>query len=141
MPSLFIDTWGWIVLADKKDPAFEKVSAFYHSEKQQNSLLITTDYILDELITFLYAKVPVHLAHSYIQSILDSIAKGFIRMERIGTDRFEKTWELRKQYKDHPRISFTDLSSFVVMTELKITRALTHDQHFEHVNMGFEKVP
>lgn len=38
-------------------------------------------------------------------------------------------------------ISFTDLTSFVLMQELVINKAFTGDVHFEKANLGFEIVP
>ena len=38
-------------------------------------------------------------------------------------------------------ISFTDLTSFVVMKEEKVTDVLTNDRHFAQVNLGFVPVP
>jgi predicted nucleic acid-binding protein len=45
------------------------------------------------------------------------------------------------KYADKPLISFTDLSSMVVMKELGISLVLTRDDHFNQVGMGFIKVP
>ncbi|MCV3214470.1 hypothetical protein OGM63_13265 [Plectonema radiosum NIES-515] len=45
------------------------------------------------------------------------------------------------KFLDKPLISFTDLTSMVVMQECKITTILTKDAHFTHVGMGFELVP
>lgn len=42
------------------------------------------------------------------------------------------------RYRDK-RFSFTDCTSFVVMQELKIARALSTDAHFRQ--MGFQAVP
>ena len=55
--------------------------------------------------------------------------------------RREKAWQLFKKYQDKPDISFTDFTSFVVMSELKIREVFTHDDHFEKVNLGFKRVP
>jgi predicted nucleic acid-binding protein len=43
------------------------------------------------------------------------------------------------KFQDKPRISFTDLTSMVVMTEMGITSILTQDEHFTQVGMGFQK--
>jgi len=40
-----------------------------------------------------------------------------------------------------PDISFTDLTSFVLMQELVINKAFTGDAHFEEINLGFEILP
>ncbi len=138
---LFIDSWGWIVLANRGEDSFETVSRFYQQEVSAGTVIVTTDYVLDEVITFLFPRMPNKLATKYLQGLIGSVAGGQIRLERIGNDRFEKAWRMRLKYVDHPKISFTDLASFVVMQEISVSRALTNDQHFEQVNLGFLKYP
>ncbi|MEW6572146.1 MAG: hypothetical protein AB1374_00700 [Bacillota bacterium] len=53
----------------------------------------------------------------------------------------EKAKELRLKYQDKPDISFTDLTSIVIMRELKISRILTADEHFIQVGTNFELAP
>jgi len=52
--------------------------------------------------------------------------------------RFEKARGLFFQYSDKD-FSFTDCTSFAVMREMRLTRALTTDRHFRQ--MGFQVVP
>jgi predicted nucleic acid-binding protein len=52
--------------------------------------------------------------------------------------RAEKARGVFFRYRDKD-YSFTDCTSFVVMQELKLKRALTTDHHFRQ--MGFEVVP
>jgi len=40
-----------------------------------------------------------------------------------------------------PKISFTDLTSMVIMKELGIKDIITGDEHFNGVGMGFKRVP
>ena len=40
-----------------------------------------------------------------------------------------------------PDISFTDLTSFVLLQELWINKVFTGDAHFEEINLGFEILP
>ena len=70
-----------------------------------------------------------------------AIEEGYLRLERITAERFEKAKSLRMRFQDKPKISFTDFTSMVVMAELGITDILTEDEHFTQVSMGFQKVP
>lgn len=60
---------------------------------------------------------------------------------QINETRFNQTQLLRLKYVDKPKISFTDLSSMVVMQEFNIQHILTEDSHFIQVGLGFECKP
>jgi len=66
---------------------------------------------------------------------------GLVDIERVTPDRFKLAWRMRVRYRDKPGISFTDLTSFVVMRELGLRQVLTGDAHFEQVGMGFVRLP
>lgn len=138
---LFLDSWGWLVLSDKKDPAYTAVSRFYRDFRRKGGSTYSSDYILDETITLLFRKVPFPPARKYIEGVLKMADEGYLQLERITPERFEKAWELWLRYEDKPGISFTDLTSFVIMRELGVGEVLTDDSHFERVNLGFLRVP
>ena len=139
-PLLFVDTWGWIVLADAGDARHDEVVAL-RRRHTEDGVLVTTDYVLDETFTRLFAGSPFAQAERFCSAVLKARQAGIVRVEVITTERFEKAYRLRLRYRDKPRISFTDLTSFVVMTELGIRDALTVDAHFASVQMGFRIVP
>lgn len=56
----------------------------------------------------------------------------------ITEAHLEKAWNLFKRYKDIPKLSFTDCTSFVIMQERGIKYVFTGDTHFEQVNLGFQ---
>ena len=89
----------------------------------------------------MFRNVPFNQAVKFIESLLKAIKFKQITLERVDEDRFNFAWELRKKYQDKPDISFTDLTSFVIMQELGITKVFTGDEHFEKVNLGFEIFP
>nr|MDO8080324.1 PIN domain-containing protein [Candidatus Freyarchaeota archaeon] len=64
-----------------------------------------------------------------------------LKLERITEDRFRTARQLRKKLKDKPSISFTDLTSIVLMQESEITTVFTGGTDFEKVNLGFEIIP
>lgn len=59
----------------------------------------------------------------------------------ITEERFGMAKDLRLKFQDKPLISFTDLTSMVIMNERKISDILTEDDHFLQVGMGFRKLP
>ena len=138
---LFIDTWGWIVLGNKREPRHTELTNSYSSWKDQEVMSYTTDYILDETFTLLFRRVHFKEAKHSLDIIDLAIKKGYLRLERITAERFEKAKGLRIKFRDKPRISFTDLTTMVVMTEMQITDILTEDDHFTQVGMGFQKKP
>jgi predicted nucleic acid-binding protein len=137
----FIDTWAWLVLANDQDPAFESVSKIRAGAARQRGAWVTTDYVLDEMMTRLFSVAPFAAARRFTEAIFESSRLGLVDIEQVTPDRFNLAWRLRLRYRDKPRISFTDLTSFVVMRELGLRRVLTGDAHFEQVGMGFIRLP
>ncbi len=101
----------------------------------------TTDYVLDETFTLLFRQLSFKEAKRQLDVIDLAIKEGYLRLERITAERFEKAKILRIKFQDKPRVSFTDLTSMVVMAEIGITNILTQDDHFAQVGMGFQKIP
>ena len=138
---VFFDSWGWIAVVDRKDPYHETAKPFYQEYVNGGGIPITTDYILDEVLTVLRRRLAHEVVIKFGEGILDAVRVQKLRFELIDNRRREKAWELFKKYQDKPDISFTDFTSFVVMSEFKIKNVFTGDEHFEKVNLGFQRVP
>ena len=111
------------------------------TEEQRKGVLYTTDYILDETITLLFRHLPFETAKEGLEKIEGGTSENYLIIEWITKERFEKVKNLRLKFQDKPRISFTDLTSMVVMKELRIKDVLTEDDHFTQVGMGFRRMP
>jgi predicted nucleic acid-binding protein len=72
---------------------------------------------------------------------LDLLKEGYLQIQWVTPERFERAKELRLKYQDKPKISFTDLTSMVIMKELDLKEIMTGDEHFKHVGMGFQHKP
>lgn len=138
---LFIDTWGWLVLADRRDPAHKKVRHFYTTFSRRKGLCVTSDYVLDEVITLLFRRAPFLPAKLFTEAILAGVEAGSLDLQRVTADRFQRAWAFRIRYADKRLISFTDFTSLAIMTEVGITDVLTEDRHFELVGLGLRCVP
>lgn len=138
---LFIDTWGWVSIHNKREPQHEEVKSFYDNFRLQVGIAYTTDYILDETFTMFFRRLPFFQARESMKRIDEATHKGYLQLERITHERFEEAKRLRLRFQDKPQISFTDLTSMVVMDELGISDILTGDAHFTQVGMDINIVP
>lgn len=121
---IFIDTWGWLALGHRRDPRHQEVRAFYKALREEGALCYTTDYVLDELITLLFRREVFEEALHFMEGIFQAVEEGRLIVERITSERFSSAWRLRKRLQDKPKISFTDLTSMVIMKERGINAKL-----------------
>jgi len=54
--SLFVDTSGWAYLLDRHDPFHNEVRAVYQHALGQRRLLVTTNYVIAELVPLLASR-------------------------------------------------------------------------------------
>jgi predicted nucleic acid-binding protein len=138
---IFIDTWGWVTLRDRREARHEEVVRFYQNFRKGGGLIYTSDYVLDETITLLFKRQHFSLAEGAVNYLEQAVDTGYLLRLWITPERFERALTLRRRFQDKPRISFTDLTSMVVMTEYEITQVLTEDNHFMQVGLGLQVVP
>ncbi len=122
----FLDTSTLYALIDRRDTHHAAASDLVGRLVRANRLLVTTDYIVTEAVNLANARSGHHIARRILDLIDQSAG---IRLEWIGSLRFEATKAFFRRHSDHG-YSFTDCTSFVVMRELKLSDALTTDAHF-----------
>jgi predicted nucleic acid-binding protein len=138
---IFVDTWAWIALADRRDPYHKKATAQHQQFQRSRRRYVTTDYVLSEVVTYLYDALPAAQAEAFIQSVLSAADAGTYQLTHLSPDQFRRTWVLRVKYHDKPDISFVDFTSMVVMQDLGLTELFSGDAHFQKVNLGFRLFP
>ena len=129
MSDLFVDTSGWANLIDVSQPFHSLSVKTYQNMRSQKHKIITTSYIITELIALLSSplRIPRPKAIAFIQSLKTS---PYIEVIHISKEIDTKAWELLVQRQDK-EWSLVDCSSFIVMQKCKITESLTSDHHFE----------
>ena len=103
--------------------------------------MYTTDYVLDEVMTLIFRRESFVEAANFMEGIFQASQEGRLVIERVTSERFTAAWELRKHFHDKPNISFTDLTSMVIMRDRDIKKVLTDDDHFSHVGRDLQKIP
>ncbi len=132
MKTMFVDTSAWFALSCRQDSDHLAVR---HLLETQSLPLLTTDYILDETITLLQAR----LNHAYAVRFLDRVQKSsLIQLIYLLPRQIEAAMTLFRNRPDK-NWSFTDCTSFIVMEEYQIDTAFTLDKHFRQA--GFQIKP
>ncbi len=123
------------MLADASDPRHVEAVAWRDGWLRDGRTLVTTDYVSDETLTLLRMRLGLDAAERW-WGIVSATSR--LRWEAIDADRAERARSWLFGWRDHA-FSFTDCTSFVVMKELRLTLALTGDDHFRIA--GFDIVP
>ena len=135
MNRLFIDTAGWMAMADAKDPLHLKSLKFRDKSLEEGAILVTSNYILDETLTLIRMRLGIEAAEKWWGLISESIR---CNVEWITPDRAQKALHFFFRWRDQS-FSFTDCTSFTLMRELVIENVLTADTHF--ITAGFQTQP
>jgi len=135
MKKIFIDTGGWMSMADQAAPAHQASISIRDRYLEQDYIFVTSDYVIDETLTLIRMRLGIDAAEKWWNHIERSPR---LRFETVFVERLEKarTWFFK--WRDKP-FSFTDCTSFVIMKELGIKEALTVDKHF--LEAEFEILP
>ena len=132
---LFLDSVYLIALEVENDQHHDEASEHWTTLFKKPLTLVTTSYVLDEIVTFLNSRRQ----HAKAIRMGDNLIKASnIQLIHVDENLFGEGWSYFKHYADKT-FSLTDSISFVLMKQLGITEALTFDKHFEQA--GFSKLP
>ena len=113
MISLFVDTSGWASVFDSRQADHQNAIAYFKQLRQQQARIVTTNYILAELVALLDS--PLRIPRTQIFQTIDTIkATPYLEIFHIDADIDQAAWKLCKSRPDKAW-SLVDCSSFVVM--------------------------
>ena len=133
MADLFIDTAGWGHLVDPTQAYHALATSIYRSARQQRRRIITTNYILTELVALLTS--PLRIPRPRIVAFIEGLRTSpHVTIMHVDATLDEQAWQLLTQRQDK-EWSLVDCSSFVIMRQQSILEALTTDHHFEQASL------
>ena len=135
MTPLFLDA-NYVIALEVSDDQHHYAARQHWTKLLESPLsLVTTSYVLDEVVTFLNNRNQ----HSKAVRIGNNLLTASpIQMIHVDEVLFHEGWRYFQQHHDKT-FSLTDCISFVLMKRLEIVEALTFDKHFEQA--GFVKLP
>ena len=120
---IFVDTGAWYAAFVPKDKDYRAARAWF---KANRAPLVTTDYVVDELLTLLKANDEFKRALKLGRSLFGQRLARFLR---VTDEDLKQAWEVFQKFQDK-EWSFTDCVSKVVMERLGIKKAFAFDHHF-----------
>lgn len=125
---IFLDTSALVALYNADDVHHEEARTTMDMIRRGEipfTRFYTTDYVIDETLTFLSLIVKDHdLAIEVGRALLKS---PFTSIVHVDAELFHKSWERFQNIKGP---SFTDCTSFTAMEENGLNPAFTYDSHF-----------
>lgn len=132
---LFVDTAGWMAMADSKDPLHLKSLQTRDHWLENGGIITSSNYIIDETLTLIRMRLGIEAAEKWWTMISESPRCD---IAWISPEHAAKAVRWFFSWKDQS-FSFTDCTSFIVMRELGIEKVLTGDRHF--ITAGFQMLP
>ena len=129
----FVDTGAWAALFAPQDGLHERAVAWTQAAQD---LLVTTDYVADEVLTLLKSRCGVHLALDAGEALWSETLASLVY---LTTDDIAQAWRIFQRYTDKGW-SFTDCTSYAVIRRLGIRQAFSFDRHFDQMP-GIRRVP
>ncbi|MCD6538924.1 type II toxin-antitoxin system VapC family toxin [Candidatus Bathyarchaeota archaeon] len=124
-PSL-LDTTVFIAAAFPKEKHHEEGRAIVTSvEEGTLGEPVITDYILDEVVTFVRKKVGAAASIEILDAMTDSPR---LRLVKVESRHFEAGLQIFRTYEE---LSFTDAISVAVMRDLDIEVIYSFDSNFD----------
>jgi predicted nucleic acid-binding protein len=120
---IFVDTSAWFALVVPTEPEHGRAATWLDANSES---LLTTDYIVDELLTLMKMRREYQRAQRLGQQLLEG---HIATLEWVTQVDVFHAWQVYLRYDDKPW-SFTDCVSRVVMERLGIGTAFAFDDDF-----------
>jgi len=130
---LFVDSGAHLALMIRDDQ--HHASAVALLESLTDARLVTSRFVLAEVLNRAVRQVSARIATTYVRGVLDRPSYSVLpALEGV----FDRSMDLLTRYEEHG-LSFIDCTSLVSMRDGRIRTLFTFDRAFR--KLGFEVVP
>ena len=132
---IFIDTSAFIAYFIKQERHSLEVVKKYQVYRKQKATLLTSNYVLCELLTWINAKCHKSILEKVI-SVLETLENdGEINVFYIDKLIAKKSRDILLKFSEH-KISFTDATSFVLYKDFNLDEVFTLDDDFKKMRIN-----
>ena len=120
---IFVDTSAWYAAFVPGDPNHAAADAWRKGNREE---LVTTDYVLSEVVTLLRAKGEKTRSVRIGESLF---SEDLARLHWATRQDVLRAWSVFRDFADKDW-SFADCVSYAVIERLGVEKAFAFDQHF-----------
>jgi predicted nucleic acid-binding protein len=121
---IFVDTSAWFAAVVPTDSDHLHAARWLAANSEP---LLTTDYVIDEILTLLRARGERQRARVLGEKFFEA---SMTEVYYLTEDDIRQAWSVFHRYDDKSW-SFTDCASKVVIEQMNISEAFTFDHHFK----------
>jgi len=137
---VFVDTGGWYGMMSEQDRQHHASAAYYSHIVEARTLIITSDYVLDETLTRLRYDFGHRVAMKFWEQITKAQTARRLLILPVDTVVWAAALEIFAKYDDQD-FSFTDCTSFVLAKQEQADEVFTFDHHFRQFGLIVKPLP
>lgn len=126
---IFVDTGVFIAYFLKQEASHDNVVKKYKFYIQAKAQFITSNYILDELLTWFSSKQTKYFTEKLIIYLQKVIENGELKVVFIDSLIHKKAQDVLLKFLEH-KISFTDATTYVLYKDFALDEIFTLDSDF-----------
>src|SRR5262249_19980083 len=128
--NVYVDTGGWVAYFDQSDRFHALVVSYLQATLlQATDRLVTSDYVLDETVSYLRYHVSHATALTAFRTLSALAQTHRITMLEVNRELRSRAGQILEQFHDQT-FSFTDCTSFALCEVHHIQHAVTVDKDF-----------
>lgn len=131
---VLVDTTAWIALFDRNQQYHSLVSITYKSLTTQGCKLITSDYVIDELLTNIRKYFDCKRTRTTYELLELAVANNELSIIQTDKPLFDQTKIAFFKYFDQG-LSFTDTSLYILAKNREIKQIFTLDSDFAQIGL------
>jgi predicted nucleic acid-binding protein len=128
--NVYVDTGAWVAYFDRSDRFHPLVTPYLQATlRQAVDRLVTSDYVLDETVSYLRYHVSHATALTAFQALSALAQAQRLTMLEVNRDTRKRAGQIFEQFHEHT-FSFTDCTSFALCEVHHIQYAVRVDKDF-----------
>jgi uncharacterized protein len=127
---VFVDAGGWISVLMTGDQYHESGKQYFEALTVRRAALITTDFVLAEVITRLRYDGSHRKAAEFIALYREAESRGSLTIFPITAEIWKEAEAIFLRYDDAV-LSFTDCMSFAFLERHTVDEVFGYDSHYE----------